>query len=184
MQYIRNIIWLVMLLPSTSFAEDKFLGKIAVVDVESIFEHSIAIADIKKSINIISNHIQEELSTKEAELKVIEADLIKKQKILGETKFADQVVGFNQKVSATQQEMQHRKSALEQAHASALAEVHKHTIEIISELSKKNNFNIVFPSTQAMYIDNNLNITSEVISILNERLKLVEIKYDYKEKNY
>jgi Skp family chaperone for outer membrane proteins len=167
-----------MFLPAVAFADDKFIAKASVVDVESILEHSIAIAQIKKSINIISDRIQEELSVKESDLKIIEADLIQKRGILSEEEFNNMVADFNKKVSATQQEMQYKKSALEQAHSAALAEVYQNTTVVISELSKKYGFNIVLPSAQVLFVENDLNITLEVITSLNERLKTVEVKYN------
>jgi len=177
MQLVRNICLLILFFPAVVFADNKFVAKTAVVDVESILEHSTAIAHIKKSINIISDHIQGELSVKENDLKIIEADLIKQRGILSEKEFNNKVAEFNKKVSVTQQEMQHKKSVLEQTHAEALAEVHKNTIIVISDLSKKYGFNIVFPSTQVLFVENDLNITLEVIKNLNERLKSVEVKY-------
>ncbi len=178
MHLIRNIFFVIIFLPVAVFASDKFVAKAAVVDVESIFEHSTAIAHIKKSINVISDQIQGELSVKESELKKVEADLIGQRGVLSEEEFEKQVSEFNKKVSATQQEMQQKKIELEQAHATAIAEVHKNTIAVISELSKKYGFNIVFPSAQVLFVANDLNITLEVISNLNERLKIVEVDYN------
>ena len=81
MELIRSIFLLIIFLPAIAFADDKFIAKAAVVDIESILEHSTAIAHIKKSINIISDNIQEELSTKESDLKVIESELIHKRSL-------------------------------------------------------------------------------------------------------
>jgi len=178
MHLIRSIFLLIMFFPAAAFADDKFITKAAVVDVESILEHSIAIAQIKKSITIISDRIQEELSVKESDLKIIEADLIQKRGVSSEEEFNNMVADFNRKVSATQQEMQYKKSALEQAHSAALAEVYQNTTEVISELSKKYGLNIVLPSAQVLFVENDLNITLEVITSLNERLKTVEVKYN------
>ena len=178
MDLIRSIFLLMIFFPAIAFADDKFIAKAAVVDIESILEHSTAIAHIKKSINIISDNIQEELSTKESELKVIESELIHKRGVLSEEEFNSMVAAFNKKVSDTQQEMQYKKSALEQAHSAALAEVYKNTTIIIGKISKKYGFNIVLPSAQVLFVENNLNITLDVITSLNKRLKTVEVKYD------
>jgi len=188
MRFIFKIVWFIAFLPIISFANEeiklgaagdlsKFDARVAVVDVESILEHSQAIVHIKKSINIISEQIQAELSSKEIQLKDAEAELIKQRGVLSKEKFDSLVADFNKRVSATQQEMQRKKSALEQAHADAIAEVHKNTIDIISDLSKKHGFNIVFPSSQVLFVNNSLNITHEVISDLNESLKTVEVNY-------
>ena len=188
MRFIFKIVWFITFLPIISFANEeiksgaaedsnKFDARVAVVDVESILEHSQAIVHIKKSINIISEQIQSELSSKDIQLKEAEAELIKQRGVLPKEKFDILVADFNKRVSATQQEMQHKKSTLEQAHANAIAEVHKNTIDVISDLSKKYGFNIVFPSSQVLFVNNSLNITHEVISNLNESLKEVEVDY-------
>lgn len=159
------------------FSSNGFDAKAAVVDVESILEHSKAIMHIKKTINLISEQIQSELSIKEIKLKQAEAELIEKRGVLSKEEFDKLVADFNKKVSLTQQEMQNKKSALERAHSNAIAQVHEKTISVISDLSKKYGFNIVFPSSHVLYVNNSLNITHEVISNLNERLQ--EVKVDY-----
>lgn len=162
----------------SEFSSNEFDAKVAVVDVESILEHSKAIMHIKKSMNVISEQIQDELSAKEIKLKQAEAELIEKRGILPKEEFDKLVADFNKKVSLTQQEMQNKKSALERAHGNAIAQVHEKTISVISDLSKKYGFNIVFPSSQVLYVNNSLNITHEVISNLNELLQEVKVNYD------
>ena len=162
----------------SELSSNAFEAKAAVVDVESILEHSKAIIHIKKSINVISEQIQSELSAKEIKLKQAEAELIEKRGILPKEEFDKLIADFNKRVSLTQQEMQNKKSALERAHGNAITQVHEKTISVISDLSKKYGFNIVFPSSQVLFVSNSLNITHEVISNLNDRLQEVKIDYD------
>lgn len=167
-----------LLLPINAYAEQKnFNSKIAVVDVESILEHSLAINHIKKTINNISNQIQNDFTQKEIELKEFEHELIKQRGVISEEDFNLKVAKFNKDVSIAQHRMQQKKIALEQAHSEAMAIVHKNTINIISQLSNKYGFDIVLPSAQVLFVKNNLNITLEVISELNEKLPMVEVKY-------
>lgn len=163
--------------PGFVYAEEKFKSKIAVVDVESIFEHSTSTQYIRKTINEISAKIQAEMSAKELNLKNIEGDLIKQRGILGEADFESKVAEFNKLVSESQKEMQIKKTSLEQAHGEAMAMVHQTIIDIIGDLAKKHDFNLVLPSSQVLFVDNELNITLEVISNLNSRLKTVEVNY-------
>ena len=178
MKCLRWIFLLLIIVPSTSLAqESKFVAKAAVVDVESILEHSLAIKHVKKSINEISDKIQRELTEKEINIKSIEAELIKQRGVLSEEKFNLKVLEFNKKVSQTQKEMQRKKSALEEAHSKAIAEVHKNTIEVITELAKEYGFNIVLPSSQVLFVESDMNITLQVITKLNERLSIVDVLY-------
>ncbi len=166
------------LLQPTKIDPNKFQARLAVVDVESILENSQAITHIKKSIASINEQIQKEFSEKELILKSIETDLIQQRGVLSKEEYDAKVSEFSKKVSATQHEMQKKKSALEHAHSAAISEVHNNTLSVISELSKKHGFNVVLPSAQVFFVENDLNITLEVITTLNKRLKTVEVKYN------
>lgn len=158
--------------------ERNFSAKIAVVNIEAIFEHSVAIKDLKERINQISESIQQDMSKYEIDLKKTEEQLVKQKGIIAEKEFQEKVALFNAKVSEAQKILQSRKSALEQAHSHAISAVHKTTLSIIGDLSKQYGFNVVLPSSQVLFIENELNVTMEVITLLNQKLKTIEIKYE------
>ncbi|MCZ6902003.1 MAG: OmpH family outer membrane protein [Rickettsia endosymbiont of Ixodes persulcatus] len=157
--------------------EDNFKIRVAVADVQSILEGSIAIKDLRNKIEKLNHKIQEDIAAKEAEFKPLEEKLLNERSNLSETEFEHKVNEFNAKVSHVRKEIQIKKTKLEQAHAEAMSRVHGTTITIISELAEKYNLNLVIPSAQVLYAKNNLNITSEVTFMLNERLKEVTINY-------
>ena len=71
MKCLQWIFLVLIIVPSVSWAqESKFVAKAAVVDVESILEHSLAIKHVKKSINEISDKIQRELTEKEINMTI------------------------------------------------------------------------------------------------------------------
>jgi Skp family chaperone for outer membrane proteins len=158
-------------------ASGGFDAKIAIVDIQYILENSLAIQSIRKDIERIGKDIEKDMLKKEAELKKQEEILIKKRDSLTEENFNIEVNSFNAKVSQAQQEIQNKKVRLEQAHSKAVSKVYETTIEIITDLSRKKNFNLVMPTTQILYAKDNFNITSEVISQLNAKLKLVTVNY-------
>jgi Skp family chaperone for outer membrane proteins len=177
MKLFKIFIPILLLLSFTSVRadEDKYIAKIAVVDVESILENSLAISSIRKSIDELSVNIQKEVTEKEEAFKKYEEELIQKRDKLSSEKFDALVAEFNKNVSNVQKNVQLKKRALEQAHSKAIETVHEATISIIGELSKKYNVNIVLPSNQVLFVSNDLNITHEVVSNLNEKLKEVKI---------
>lgn len=158
-------------------AENKYQSRIAVVDVHAILERAIAVQDIRKFIDKISEGLQKEMSAKEVELKKSEEEIIKKRSTLSEEAFEKEVAAFNKKAAGAQHTMQNKKVKLEQAYAEAIAKVHDTTIEIIHHLSKEYDFNIALPSSQALYAKEDLIITEEVIKRLNEKLKTITVDY-------
>jgi Skp family chaperone for outer membrane proteins len=175
--------FIILALPHfNSFANnDRFTAKIAIVDVDTVLENSIAMAQVKKSINEISELIQKEMSSKELELKKLESDLTNQRNNLNLQEFEQKVLDFNKTVSRAKKLMQMRKLSLEKAHNKAMSSIHKAIIDIVGLMSKDHGFNIVFPSSQVLFIDSNLNITGDVTEKLNKQL--INVPIDYKIEN-
>lgn len=151
--------------------------KVAIVDVQAVLENSLAVQNIKESIDLISQNIQKNITEKEAELKKVEENLIKKRGTLNEEAFGKEVSEFNQKVSHAQKDMQNKKNRLDQAHSVAVGKVYEEITNIINALATANNFELVLPSSQLLFAKNDLNITPEVIKLLNHKLKTVKVDY-------
>jgi Skp family chaperone for outer membrane proteins len=178
LQKLVFIILLSLIFNAKAYAnENKYQSRIAVVDVVAILERAIAVQSINQSISKISEGLQKEMSAKEVELKKSEEDIIKKRSTLKEEDFEKEVISFNKRASDAQNLMQSKKAKLEQAHAEAIAKVHDATIDIIHNLSKEYGFNLAIPSSQILYVKEDLNITEEVIKKLNEKLKTVPVNY-------
>lgn len=154
-----------------------FQATTAIIDVEYILEKSTVMQSIRMQINDISNHIQEEMSLKERELKNIESQLVEERGIISESEFDKKILNFNTKVSEAQKLTQQKKSSLERAHSEAVAIVNKHIIKIIDTIAKKYHINLVLPTNAVIYADNKLNITLEVLTELNNTLKHIEVSY-------
>ncbi len=181
MRFFHKLLLIVWCLISSSVyatQQQSFSLGIAVVDVQSILENSLAVQTIRNSINSISQKIQDDIEKKETELKKIEEQLLNKRGALSEEAFEKEIREFNKKVSAAQKEVQKKKTALEQAHSEAISKVHAATIEIITNLAKKYNLKMVLPSSQILFTVSELNITAEVIKQLNDKLKSVKVNYN------
>jgi Skp family chaperone for outer membrane proteins len=155
----------------------KYMAKIAVVDVQTILERSIAVQGIKKSIASISSGLHQEMSSKEKELQNAEKEIIQKRSILSEAAFDKEVQEFNKNVSNTQRMVQEKRAKIEQAHSEAMTKVHNATVAIIDKMSHEYGFNLVIPSSHVLYTTENLNITDEVLLRLNNQLKSVNVNY-------
>jgi len=163
-------------LARSSYASN-FDARIAIVDIQFIFENSVAIQSIRKEIERKSQEMQEDMTKKEAELKETGEILVKKRDSLKEEDFNIEVNSFNAKVSETQADMQNKKTLLQQADAKAVGKVYEKIIEIVTDLSKKKNFDLVIPTAQILFANDNFNITTEVVTELNNKLKSVKVTY-------
>lgn len=173
----KILLLFILFQPSCVNANSKFSVNIAIVDVQLILEKSLAISGIREFVYAINQNIQNEFSKKESELKKAEEEIFKKKSTLNEEDFNKEVSEFEKELSVTQKDLQDKRLRLEQAHSEAIQKVHTKTIEIITQLSKKYNFNLVLPSSQVLFAEDRLNITQEVLSILNNTLKEVKVSY-------
>ena len=89
-------------------AYDEAAAKIAVVDVESILENSLAIGAIRKSINELSKTIENEINEQEKEYKKRQQELLEVQKTVTQEKFDSLVLKFNKSVSKIQKNIQQK----------------------------------------------------------------------------
>lgn len=154
----------------------QYQSRVAIVDVEAILEKSLAVQSVRKSIDKMSEDIHKEMSTKEETLRHLESEIIKKRGVVSEAVFDKEVAEFEKKVSDAHRLVQEKKAKLERSHAEAMAKVHKVTIDIIHDMSKKRGFNIALRGSQVLYATSDLDITEDVIEALNSKLKSVQIK--------
>ena len=152
--------------------------KIAVVNVTEVLEKSLAIHSINKQFEELTNNIQKLMTQKESELQFIEKDLIKEKEKLSEEEFEEKVQVFNKQIANLQELGRQNKNKLELVHSDAINEVHKAMLEIFDKLSNKYNFYVALPTSQVLFAKDCLDITDEVIELLNQNIKTVKITLD------
>lgn len=175
MNLLRFIAATTIALSTTACAMDA--PKIAVVDIQYVLDHSSAVNNLREDIDKLTAKLHKEMSSKEAALKNTNAELVKKQGVLAQDKFDVEVNEFYKKVSEAQHDMQQKKAKLEEAHADAIGVVHDATLKIVAELAKEKGFNVALPSSQILYADDALSITSEVVDRLNQKVKSIPLNY-------
>ncbi len=185
MRYLK-IFFVILLLGSNSFlyANDKKLNKItenndfklAVIDMHLILENSTAMLSIRKAVENIHHNLEKEFAEKELELKKIDESLIEKRKKTNNNNLEEDME-FEKKITLVQREVQEKKQKLELAHRQAISKVHKAINNIVATFSKKNNISVVLYNTQTIFADKKLNISLEIISLLNQKLKFVQLNY-------
>lgn len=149
--------------------------RIAIVDFQLIQKNSTAMVDIQKQIEDRRLLYQEQISSQERDLRANDQELIRQRSVLSAEAFALKRREFEAKVAQVQREVQDRKRELDQAFEYGTNQVQLVINDIVAELSKQKNFNVVLSRQQIVFAENSLNISEEIIQILNERLPLVEV---------
>ena len=150
-------------------------SRIAIVDYQLIQKNSTAMVDIQKQIGERRRFYQEEISKQEKELRANDQKLLAQRSVLSREAFALKLREFEARVAQVQRDVQDRKRELDQAFEYGMNQVQLVVKEIIADLSQRKNFNLVLSQQQIIFAETGLNITEDVIKLLNERLPLVPV---------
>ena len=147
----------------------------AIVDYQLIRKNSTAMVDIRSQIEERRLVYQEEISSQEQALRATDQELVRQRSVLSTEAFALKRREFEAKVSQVQRQVQDRKRELDQAFEFGMNQVQFLINDIIAELSKEKGFNLVLSRQQIVFAEHSLNISEEIVQVLNERLPLVEM---------
>ena len=150
-------------------------SRIAVLNYQLIQKNSTAMVDIQTQIETRRKTYQEEISQQEKDLRADDQELVRQRTVLSAEVFPLKRREFEAKVAQVQRQVQDRKRELDRAFEYGMNQVQLVINEIILELSREKNFNLVLSRQQIIFVDDNLNISQDIIRILNERLPLVQV---------
>lgn len=150
-------------------------SRIAIVDYQLIQKNSTAMVEIQKQIEQRRLIYQQEISKQEQELRASDQELANQRSVLAADAFALKRREFEAKVAQVQRQVQDRKRELDRAFEYGMNQVQLVVKEIIADLAQQRNFNLVLSRQQIIFSENNLNISEDIVKLLNERLPLVQI---------
>ena len=156
---------------------------IAVVNMQAVMRESTAAKSVREALEAKQKAYQAELSKKEDELRKEEQSIAKQKGVLSKAAFDKKVADFRKKTVDIQKEVQAKKGALDGAAEQALNDIQKVVNEILTDLAKEKGFLIALHSTQTLYYDATLDISSDVQEALNKKLTKVDVKFDEKKAN-
>lgn len=148
---------------------------IAIVDYLLVQQQSLAINDLKAQIEQRRQVYQEKINLQEQELRAVDQELVRQQSILSADAFTQKRREFEARVAEVQRDVQARKRELDQAFDFGLKAFEREVINIIAELSAAHGYNLVLSRQQIVFADNNLNISQQVLELLNQHLPRIEV---------
>ncbi len=165
--------------PTVVMAQEIPPVRVAILDIQKVFRESTVALDIRNQVSRQEKVYQGELAAREQELRAASEELVRQRAILSSEAFAKQQNALNARVAAMQRDVQSRKSELNQARITAFKQVERALAGIISEIAKERSVNLILSRVNAqgvvLYSDKSLNITTEVVTRLDERLPSVKV---------
>lgn len=174
------IIYLIVSIFSYSLTARADISKIAVIDLEYIYQNSLAAKSVKTQIEAKSAVYQAEINKKEIDLNSKNKELVKQQHILTSEAFEEKLRVFNNQVSEVQRELETKNYSLNQASDEATAKIQEKINQIVAKFAQKQAVDLVVQASQMVYYNPNLEITAEVLKELNSSLTDLAVKIDDK----
>jgi len=182
------IMALALLTPSISFAAEtkaadaanassSNVHAIAVVDVQQVFEKSLAMGKIREQLDKKLEAYEKESSKKEEYFKKKFEELEKQKSVLSKESFEQKDGAVHKELAEVQKKFQGDQSTLEKAGNEAYQKVESALIEIVKEEAAKRGFKLVVQKAQIVYADDALDITAKVLESLNTKLPDVTVKF-------
>lgn len=154
-------------------------GEVAVINLEEIIKNSTAMSKINKELEAKKSDIEKKLKIDEKKLTDEKTSLEAQIKTLSQDVAQQKVMDFQQKVMDFQKNVKENENDLQRTYMNAVVQVTNTVKEIVAEMKNEKNskydFQVVLPSASVIYNDKNLDISSEVLSRLNKRLKEIKV---------
>ena len=168
MKFVRNITFIILLLFSLN---SKLLADIPhFVDFKFILNESIA---GKKAQDFLKNKLNngvKNLKNLEKNIQEEEKKIIQQKKVLSAEEYKSKVTKLRSKVASLQKKRSELYKNVADQRSKARNELLKNLNPVIQEYMKKNNIRMVIDKKSILLADESLDLTQEIIAILNKRL--------------
>ena len=149
--------------------------RIAILNMERIKREALAIKNIRTQIDKHRKEFRLDIQKEEKALQAANQELAKKRTILSPEAFSSERRQFEQKVVQVQKLVQKYKVDLNQALGKAMLKVDRRLNDIVKETARKKGISVVFRRRQTILVAVYLDMTDEILGILNAQLKKVAV---------
>ena len=133
---------------------------------------------VKKAQKFLTNKLEKGIkSLKDKEKKLLEEEkkIIQQKKIISTEEYKKKVSSLREKVSSLQKERNSLLESVAKQRSKARAELLKSLNPIIKDYMKEKKIRMVVDRKSLLMADENLNITKDIMSILNKNLKSIKL---------
>ena len=168
-------LFLVILLSSHAYA-----NTYGVINTKKILEEAQVVIYLQKKINDKQKKYQSIITKKQDLIEKEKESIIAKKDILSNETLIKEEKKFQEKVLKFKDYVTNKEKILKDASLDAMKIIQKKIEESIAEVSQKNKLTIVFPESQVVFYDDKFDITNDVLTTLNSKIRKVKVKFNDK----
>ena len=151
---------------------------IAIVDYEKILAESTAGVSLQKQITAKREAFSKEFAEKDKGLKKAQADVIASKEKLSAEEFGKKRKAFDAQVGEVKALFETRSNSLRQGVDKSMAELRKNIMEAAAKVAEEKDFDIVLSRDAVVIAEKELEITSDVLKALDEKLPSITLKVE------
>ncbi len=173
MQKIKKFTWILAIF--FLFQTSLFADAIYYIDFKYILNQSEA---GKKAQNTLKKKLSggiKNLKDKETRIKEEEKKIIKQKKVLSPEEYKKKVNELRNQISGLQKERNSLLETVAKQRAKARNELLKNLNPLLSNYMKEKNIKMVIDKKNLVLADSNLDITKDVIALLNQKIKTLKL---------
>ena len=172
MKNLLQIVVIIFFFNSYSLSEE---NKIVYIDMDLLVSKSLAGKSINDQIKSQNKNNLEKFKKIESDIKKEDEDISNKKNILSEDEYKKMVSQLNKKIKNYRVMVSENVDKNNKLNISATKKLIKKLNPILSDYSEKNSISIILQKRDIIIGKNSLNITDDIIKILDENVKEIKI---------
>ena len=148
---------------------------IAIVDVQRILQESLAAKSVQKQLDAQRSKFQTEIEGEENGLRQAEQTLAKQRDQLAAQTYADREQQLRQRFSTVETHVQSRRKVLDHSFTDSMNMVRGALLDVVDKVAHERGANIVIVKQQALWTDQPLDITDEVLKRLDQKMPKIDV---------
>ena len=154
------------------------IRRVGTIDILAVLRAAEATEKVRRLLDGKRAEFKEEFAQKEAELVLKEQELQSKRDIMSQDAYLNEVQKFQNDVAEIQRQIQFRRQSLDNAFQQAQDKIRQLALKIVTEIANEHRLDFVLNKDNVLVFRNKLDITQNVLEVLNERTKNARLELD------
>ena len=146
--------------------------KLAVIDFQAVIRDADATLAVERQIE---SPYRRDITDRQDALRREERDLAGQRAVLSKEEFDNLARDFQRRMQTTRREIRIRRAQLDQTMAEARSRIQQALVTVVQEIAAERDLDVVLHKSDVVIIRNELDISEEALSRLNDRLPDLEV---------
>ena len=143
--------------------------------MDMLFNNSLAGISLNKQVELLKKNNNKNIKDLESEIKLEDENINSKKNILNDNELKKKISVLNDKIKKYQNQLKQNQENLKKKKIEGTNIILNNLKPILSEYSKKNSISMVLQKQNVIIGKKELDITQDIIKILNEKIKKIDI---------